>query len=99
MYSFLPFFSVLVLIVSLIQSNATANSFIGSVGANIDYASRAGREEKIAMEMAVDNFYKSNGSKIMLKLVDSQGSATRAISSGNITLKFDVYTCYVSPYF
>ncbi|KAJ0096454.1 hypothetical protein Patl1_28699 [Pistacia atlantica] len=52
---------------------------IGTIGVITDSSSRAGREEKIAMEIAVDDFYNLTGNKLALELRDLSGVPANAI--------------------
>ncbi|XVF36282.1 hypothetical protein REPUB_Repub19eG0044700 [Reevesia pubescens] len=53
------------------------------IGGVIDYSSRTGKEQRIAMEMAIRDFHQSSCSKqqLVLRFTDSQGSSARAASS------------------
>ncbi|KAK9085451.1 hypothetical protein Sjap_025862 [Stephania japonica] len=60
------------------DSSKTAN-FKVSVGAILDLGSHAGKEDKVAIEMAFDDFYKSCSShKPSLYIKDSGGDSSRA---------------------
>lgn len=53
------------------------------IGGVVDYSSRTGREQGIAIEMAVQDFHHSTCSiHLVLRFKDSQGSSPRAASSG-----------------
>ncbi|XVE70082.1 hypothetical protein DITRI_Ditri10aG0043300 [Diplodiscus trichospermus] len=55
---------------------------IRRIGGVIDYSFRAGKEQRIAMEMAIQDFHRSTCSnQLVLLLKDSQGSSSRATSS------------------
>ncbi|OMO78932.1 Extracellular ligand-binding receptor [Corchorus capsularis] len=52
------------------------------IGSVIDYSSRAGREQKIAMEIAFQDFHRSTCSKqLVLRFKDSHGSSAQTVSS------------------
>ncbi|GMI82636.1 GLUTAMATE RECEPTOR 2.7, glutamate receptor 2.7 [Hibiscus trionum] len=52
------------------------------IGGVIDYSSRVGREQGVAMEMAVQDFHRSTCSvQLVLRFKDSQGSSARAALS------------------
>lgn len=55
---------------------------IGTIGVITDSSSRAGREEKIAMEIAVDDFYNLTGNKLALELRDLSGVPANAFLNG-----------------
>ena len=57
----------------------------GSIGVIVDYGSRVGKEEKVAMELAIDDFYKKTNQRLVLRLRDSQGDPLRARLSGKIS--------------
>lgn len=60
-----------------------------AIGAVIDQTSRIGKEQKIAMEMAVHDFNQwTQCSHMDLQFKDSQGNSARAISSGNDPTNF-----------
>uniref|UniRef100_F6H1Z0 Glutamate receptor n=1 Tax=Vitis vinifera TaxID=29760 RepID=F6H1Z0_VITVI len=50
----------------------------GSIGVIVDYGSRVGKEEKVAMELAIDDFYKKTNQRLVLHSRDSQGDPLRA---------------------
>ncbi|KAF6175241.1 hypothetical protein GIB67_030459 [Kingdonia uniflora] len=86
MYGVLTFFSVSLLILSKAtiigdkdEGYTKANRFIGCIGAIVEYTSRIGKEEKKAMEMAMED--SPNGSNIVLHVVDSHGNSAQAISA------------------
>lgn len=54
---------------------------IARIGGVIDYSTRMGKEQKIAMEMAVQDIYHSTCDKFDLLLQDSQGIPARAAAS------------------
>ncbi|KAF8406315.1 hypothetical protein HHK36_008401 [Tetracentron sinense] len=62
----------------------TQQVIIGTIGAIVDYSSRMGKEQKTAMEMAVQDFYDSTGYKMVLHLRDSYGHSARAASAGKV---------------
>ncbi|XWS25609.1 hypothetical protein CRYUN_Cryun27aG0082500 [Craigia yunnanensis] len=52
------------------------------IGGVVDYRSRAGKEQRIAMEMAIQDFHRSTCSnQLVLRFKDSQGGSARAASS------------------
>lgn len=53
-----------------------------SLGAIIDSTSRAGKEEKIGIEMAIEDYYNSTGFKPMLHVRDSGGDPLEAFYMG-----------------
>ncbi|KAL3514526.1 hypothetical protein ACH5RR_027243 [Cinchona calisaya] len=66
---------------------------IGSIGAVFDKSSRVGKEQAIAVEMAVHDFiHWSNCSKLILHFQDSQGKPARAASAvSELVNKKEVY--------
>ncbi|KAA8523961.1 hypothetical protein F0562_010608 [Nyssa sinensis] len=48
------------------------------VGAIVDYSSRIGKEEKVAMEMAIDDFFNYTNQSLILQLKYSQGEPIKA---------------------
>ena len=77
------------------------DSKVTNIGAIIDVNSRTGKEEKTAMEIAVQKF--NNGSpnhKLSLYFQDSQNSPLQAARAGNILLVFLChFMIYSSMYF
>ncbi|KAJ4838990.1 hypothetical protein Tsubulata_048868, partial [Turnera subulata] len=61
---------------------------LGSVGGVIDYSSRVGKEQRIAIEMAVQDFSNSNNcsKQLALWLEDSSGSLAKAASASKASL-------------
>lgn len=62
-----------------------------NIGAVTDYNSRVGKEQKIAMEMAVQDFHRHRhrhrltcSSKLVLHFNDSHGNSPQATSSGKL---------------
>lgn len=64
------------------QSKHTKPQFKGTIGAIIDSTSRAGKQEKLAIEMAVEDFSNSTGHKPLLHVRDSKGSPVQAAWDG-----------------
>lgn len=64
------------------QCKYTKPQFKGTIGAIIDSTSRAGKQEKIAIEMAVEDFFNSTGHKPLLHVRDSQGRPVQAAWDG-----------------
>lgn len=54
----------------------------GSIGGVFDCSSRKGKEQKIAMELALQDFYLSTCSKLLSNIRDSYGSSALAVSAG-----------------
>lgn len=59
----------------------------GRIGVIGDLGSEAGKEEKLAMELAVDSFYKSTGCRLALHVKDSGNNPVRALSAGKLKVK------------
>ncbi|KAF8391283.1 hypothetical protein HHK36_023585 [Tetracentron sinense] len=57
----------------------TTRYFKGSIGAIIDYSSRIGKEEKVAMEMAIEDFYNTTDHRRVLYVKDSRREPVRAV--------------------
>ncbi|KAH8488050.1 hypothetical protein H0E87_023934 [Populus deltoides] len=85
-------FCMLWLLVAVSKTNADepagdhcplARHIMGNIGGVIDYRySRVGKEQKVAMEMAVEDFARSSCSKqLVLQLEDSRGDSAGAASS------------------
>ncbi|KAH8488047.1 hypothetical protein H0E87_023931 [Populus deltoides] len=54
----------------------------GKIGGVINYSSRLGKEQKVAMEMAVEDYFRSSCSKqLTLQLEDSGGDSSRVASA------------------
>ncbi|WCJ31135.1 glutamate receptor 2 [Euphorbia peplus] len=85
------FFCILVLSANFTFSNGVrieihqGNKFVSNVGGVIDCFTRAGREEKIAMNIAVQDFYNSTGKNLSLHTLDlSRNSSTPASAAINL---------------
>ena len=57
---------------------------IGSIGGVFYSSSRVGKEQKIAMELAIQDFHRSTCSKLLSDIRDSHGSSALAVSAGNM---------------
>ncbi|XP_077251171.1 glutamate receptor 2.5-like [Tasmannia lanceolata] len=79
----LPLFLLLLLGMEVMASRGENSKikFKESIGAVIDSTSRAGKEEKIAIEMAVEDFYKTTGNQLVLHLKDSLADPVQAAFS------------------
>lgn len=55
----------------------------GSIGVLIDETSRAGKEQKAAMEMAVHDF--EHCSRLVLHYKDSHGNSAHSASAGKVS--------------
>jgi hypothetical protein len=88
----LSFFLVLLLMVaSKSMALEGDNNFcpttkmVASVGAVFYYNSRVGREQKVAMDLAVQDLLRLSCSKqLVLQLKDSHGNSARATSAGKL---------------
>lgn len=82
-------YSILLLSVKFISSNAgqvnnEGSNFINTIGGVVDCNTRVGREEKIAMDIAVQDVYSSTGHSLTTHIQDLSGKSDRAASSGMI---------------
>ncbi|KAM1177301.1 hypothetical protein COP2_017197 [Malus domestica] len=83
----LSFFLVLLSFVSSAKANGreekcqVTQQITARIGCVIDLSSRVGKEQKIAMEMAVQDLFKSTCAKVDLHLKDSQGNSARATAA------------------
>ncbi|KAK6256583.1 hypothetical protein QUC31_000042 [Theobroma cacao] len=60
----------------------TKRGITRGIGGVVDYSSRVGKEQRIAMEMAIRDFHRLTCSKqLILRFKDSQGTSARAASS------------------
>jgi hypothetical protein len=68
------------------EKNCPSTETAASVGAVFYYSSRVGKEQKVAMDMAVQDLHHLNCSKqLALQLKDSHGNPARAISAGKFS--------------
>ncbi|KAF9678496.1 hypothetical protein SADUNF_Sadunf07G0041000 [Salix dunnii] len=79
-------YSILLLSVKFISSNAgqvnkEGGNVINTIGGVIDCNTRVGREEKIAMDIAVQDVYSSTGHNLTTHIQDLSGKSVRAASS------------------
>lgn len=56
---------------------------VGNVGGVINLHTRVGKEQKVAMELAVQDFHESSCYSMVLHLKDSSRNSDRAASAGN----------------
>ncbi|XP_058096307.1 glutamate receptor 2.7-like [Magnolia sinica] len=66
------------------DENSKRKHFIGSIGAIIDSGTRAGKEERIAVEIAVEDLFHSASYNPVLHVRDSHGNPLRTASAGNL---------------
>ena len=59
------------------------DQIVGSIGGVIDESSRVGKEIKIAMKMAAQDFRRSTCSKLALHLRDSNGHSAHVATAGH----------------
>lgn len=64
------------------QCKHTKPQFIGTIGAIVDTTIKAGKQEKLAIGMAVEDFYSSTGHKPLLHVRDSEGNPVQAAWEG-----------------
>ena len=66
------------------QNCSGIQDMVGAIGGVLEQSSRIGREQKIAMEMAIHDFCKINNicSCPVLHLKDSQGNPARSFYQG-----------------
>ncbi|KAJ6678421.1 IONOTROPIC GLUTAMATE RECEPTOR [Salix viminalis] len=79
-------YSILLLSVKFISSNAgqvnnEGSNFINTIGGVVDCNTRVGREEKIAMDIAVQDVYSSTSHNLTTHIQDLSGKSDRAASS------------------
>ncbi|XP_065875130.1 glutamate receptor 2.8-like [Euphorbia lathyris] len=66
------------------MKNHEGNNSITNIGGVVDSSSRVGREEKIAMDIAAQDFYNSTGNNLSLHTLDlSMNSAPPAFAASN----------------
>jgi hypothetical protein len=88
MTGFLVFlYSILLLSITFILSNSGQlndedTEFIRIIGAVVDCSTRVGREEKIAMDIAVQDIYRLTGHNLALHVLDLPENSARAAFAG-----------------
>jgi ionotropic glutamate receptor len=89
MTGFLVFlYSILLLSITFILSNSSGQlndedtEFISIIGAVVDCSTRVGREEKIAMDIAVQDIYRLTGHNLALHVLDLPENSARAAFAG-----------------
>ncbi|PQQ15592.1 glutamate receptor 2.9-like [Prunus yedoensis var. nudiflora] len=86
MSSSLSFYLVLLLLVGSAKASGRGNKCqmtqqtIAGIGGVVDYGSRVGKEQKIAMKMAIQDLFHSTCARLDLHLKDSQGNSAGAIA-------------------
>ncbi|CAB4307806.1 unnamed protein product [Prunus armeniaca] len=78
--SFMAFVLLLkqILIVEGISDITKDDGFMGILGAIVDNSSRIGKEESVAMQIAVEDFFNKNNQRLDLKIRNSQGDPLQA---------------------
>lgn len=67
------------------ESNCPMTKTVADVGAVFYYNSRVGREQKVAMDLAVQDWNRLTCSKqLVLQLKDSHGNSAQATSAGKL---------------
>ena len=70
---------------------------MGVIGAIVDNSSRIGKEESVAMKMALEDFYVKFNQSLVLHIRDSQRQPIQAALEGNYT--YFLLTELSKPYF
>ena len=66
------------------STNTKGNdSVMGVIGAIVDNSSRIGKEERLAMKMALEDFYYKFNQSLVLEVRNSQGQPIQAALEGN----------------
>ena len=69
------------------NNNCPMRQTFTSIGAVFYYNSRLGKEQKVAMDIAIQDLHSLNCStKLVLRLKDSQGNSARATSAGKLSI-------------
>ena len=70
-----------------LNQNCSMNNLVtlGGIGGVLDLSSRVGKEQKIAMELAVQDFYSSTCYNLPIHLKDLHGNFVHTASDGNVT--------------
>lgn len=68
-----------------------------SIGAVLDLSSQMGKHQKIAMQIALQEFNRSSCSKLDLKIKNSQGNSAQTVASGNVNGN-SVQTLFIHTY-
>ncbi|KAL6283514.1 hypothetical protein ACE6H2_014443 [Prunus campanulata] len=78
--SFMAFVLLLkqILIVDGISDTTKDDGFVGILGAIVDNSSRIGKEESVAMQIAVEDFLNKSNRRLDLKIRNSQGDPLQA---------------------
>lgn len=80
----LPYLSLFMALILLFSRKGTAEDPAkGIIGAIVDHTSRIGKEEKVAMEMAIDDFRLYSNGSLCLHIENSQREPIQAALAGN----------------
>ena len=72
------------------NNNFPMRQTFASIGAVFYYNSRLGKEQKVSMDIAIQDLHSLNCStKLVLQLKDSQGNSARATSAGKLSIFSD----------
>ena len=83
----LSFMAILLFVAIKTSTHGNAEITEGShgkrvIGAIIDSSSRIGKEQKVALQMAVEDFYEVSNQSLLLQIEDSHGEPIRAGLAG-----------------
>jgi len=62
-----------------------------SIGAVLDLSSQMGKHQKIAMQIALQEFNRLSCSKLDLKIKNSHRNSANAVASGNVSVHFPTF--------
>ncbi|KAH0986579.1 hypothetical protein GBA52_013756 [Prunus armeniaca] len=86
-----------ILIVDGISDTTTDDGFIGILGAIVDNSSRIGKEESIAMQIAVEDFINTSNQRLDLKIRNSQGDPLQAALAARSLINTDQVQAILGP--
>lgn len=73
------------------ESRNNCSRSIMSIGAVLDLSSQMGKHQKIAMQIALQEFNRLSCSKLDLKIENSHGNSAHAVASGKVNDLFQLF--------
>ncbi|XP_021803926.1 glutamate receptor 2.8-like [Prunus avium] len=97
--SFMAFVLLLkqILIVDGISDTTKDDGFMGILGAIVDNSSRIGKEESVAMQIAVEDFLNKSNRRLDLKIRNSQGDPLQAALAARSLINTDQVQAILGP--
>ncbi|PQP98191.1 glutamate receptor 2.8 [Prunus yedoensis var. nudiflora] len=86
-----------ILIVDGISDTTEDDGFMGILGAIVDNSSRIGKEESVAMQIAVEDFLNTSNQRLDLRIRNSQGDPLQAAIAARSLINTDQVQAILGP--